>query len=200
MEFLFIYVLLIKPAWQQNGSAPPYNWEMNCCSACQRPNVHSRLETKLGSETLGLQANYPFFLSTVDWRWEQSCCYGLKVRAFAVGFSGPCENTRESVTIVISWEKAGWPLLKLQWPRAWTLLLPIPCPTLPLGICDLKFIRNHTLFKGKGWLCLIFFISSFFVLFTTLYPPLAKCKVYFLSVKNIYFWHQNNLFVNFNLP
>lgn len=44
-----------------------------------------------------------------------------------------------------SWDKAGWPLLKRQWPKAWTLLLSIPCPTQPLGIYDLKFIENHTL-------------------------------------------------------
>lgn len=53
-------------------------------------------------------------------------------------------------------DRAGWPLLTLQWPKAWTLLLSIPCPTQPLGIYDLKFIGNHTLAwqLQKQWLAL----------------------------------------------
>lgn len=88
----------------------------------------------------------PVFRSSVNWRWEE-CSLIRQARS-----RGPCYRVQWTLRKHkwirhhhSSWDKAGWPLLKLQWPKAWTLLLSIPYPTQPLGIYDLKFIRNHTL-------------------------------------------------------
>lgn len=164
MEFLFISFCLIKPTWQHSGSTLPYNGEMNHYGACQRPNVYCRLymeekiEMRFGSATVRLRLDFvhleaswspsrrSLVWSSVNWRWEE-CSLFLR----ALSWSLRCRvqwTLRKHQWIRHhhpSWDKAGWPLLKLQWPKAWTLLLSIPCPTQLLGIYDPKFTGNHTL-------------------------------------------------------
>lgn len=175
VEFLFISFRLIKPTWQHSGSTLPYNGEMNHYGACQRPNVHCRLyveekiEMRFGSATVRLRLDFvyleaswspsrrPLFWSSVNWRWEEC---SLFLRALSWSLCCRVQWTLRKHQWIRhhhpSWDKAGWPLLKLQWPKAWTLLLSIPCPTQPLGIYDLKFIGNHTLAwqLQKQWLAL----------------------------------------------
>lgn len=99
----------------------------------------------------------PLFWSSVNWRCEEC---SLFLRALSWSLCCRVQWTLRKHQWIRhhhpSWDKAGWPLLKLQWPKAWTLLLSIPCPTQPLGIYDLKFIGNQTLAwqLQKQWLTL----------------------------------------------
>lgn len=164
MEFLFISFCLIKPTWQHRGSTLLHNGKINYHGSCQRHDVYCRLlkgersEMRFGSATVRLwldfvyleaswsPSRWPHFWSSVNCRWEL-CSLFLQ----AVSWSLCCRvqwTMRKHQWIRHyhpSWDKAGWSLLKLHWPKAWTLLLSIPCPTQPLGICDLKFMENHTL-------------------------------------------------------
>lgn len=159
-----IHIFLPYKAYLTHSSSTlPYNGQMKHCCACQRPNVYCRLymegknEMRFGSATVRswldfmyLKASWspsrqPRIWSSVNWRWEE-CSLFLQALSWSLCWVQWTMRKHQWIRHYHpSWDKAGWSLLKLQWPKAWTLLLSIPCPRWQLGIYDPKFIRNHTL-------------------------------------------------------
>lgn len=118
-------------------------------------------KTRFGSATVRLWLNFvclgatwipsrqAFLWSSVNWRWVE---FSLFLWALRLSLCCRVQWTlrkhqqicHHCPTTPHPGDKVAWPLLKLQWPKVWTLLLSIPSSTQPLGIYDLKFIRNHS--------------------------------------------------------
>lgn len=84
----------------------------------------------------------PLFLSSVNWCEE--CSLFLQALSFAVGISGPWKNTPVNPSPSSFLGKSWLATSKAPVTQGLNPDAPIPCLVQPLGIYDLKFIRNHT--------------------------------------------------------
>lgn len=117
---------LIKPTWQHSCPKRPYNggmnhgrWESNKVWQCHREVADGFC---LAQSVLGLGPDGPSFggLWTRD---ETTAPWSLCCRV-----QWTMRKQQWIRHYLSSRDKAGWSLLKLQWPQAWTLLFSIPCP------------------------------------------------------------------------
>ena len=152
---------------------------MNHYGGCQRPNVYCRLyvekknEMRFGSVTVRLRLDFvyleaswspsrlpPLFWSSVNWRWGAlPLSGGSKLGVLAVGFSGPWENTSESVTIIPPGTKLAGHFWSSSDPRLEPCCSPFPAlrshwESMTSSSAEITHLRGS--FKSNGWLCRVF--------------------------------------------
>lgn len=128
--FVFIYFCLIKPTWQQVQHFPTMGkWTVaeHVRGPCVLQIMEEKTKLRFGSATVRLWLDFVHLKAS--WSWEEGFLFP---QALSWSLCSRVQwTTRKHQWICHyhpSWDKAGWSLLKLQWPKAWTLLLSFPCP------------------------------------------------------------------------